>query len=159
MRSNTIVFMRITLAFIFLIGLVICLYWYPLSITLSTGIAILDFDPAEITPGENIEFYSQLLFYWLISIPCFVLVVMGFVNIEYMGKYGRFNIRSARLLFKMTLILFFSSLVFLIGNLSFMILGWNKFPILYCIIGGAGMALSAGLYAAHKYTANRSAEV
>ena len=159
MKSNSILLIRIALVFVFLIGSVICIYWYPLSITLSTGIAVLDYDPTEITPQENIEFFSQLFFYWIISLPCFVLVLMGFVNTEYAKKYGRFNIKSAKLLFKMAWILFISSFVFLVGNLIFMFLGWNKFPLLYCIIGGFGMFISAGLYAAHRYIAKRSADV
>ena len=159
MRSSSVIIARIALAFIFLIGLGICLYWYPLTVTLSTGIAILDYDPAEITPQENIEFYSQLLFYWIISLPCFVLVVMGFIETAYVKKYGIFNIRSANLLFKMALLLFISSFIFLFGNLIFISLDWNPLPLLYCIIGGAGMLISAGLYAAHRYIAKRCAEV
>lgn len=151
--------MRIALAFVFLIGIIICLFWYPLSITISTGIAILDYDPAEITPQENIEFYSQLLFYWIISLPCFVLVLMGFVNTVYMKKFGMFNIKSARLLFKMAVILFISSVIFLLGNLIFMFLDWNSLPLLYCSIGDAGILISAGLYTAHKYIEERSSKV
>ena len=151
--------MRIALVLVFLIGLVICLYWYPLSITLSTGIAILDYDPTEITSQEYIEFYSQLLFYWIISLPCFVLVLMGFICTEYTRKYGKFNAKSANILFKMALILFMSSFIFLFGNLIFMFLDWNPLPLLYCIVGGAGILFSAGLYAAHRYIVKRSADV
>lgn len=159
MRSNSVIFARITLAFVFLIGIVICLYWYPLTITLSTGIAILDYDPAEITPQENIEFYSQLLFYWIISLPCFVLVLMGFICTEYTRKNGKYNLKSANMLFKMALLLFISSFIFLFGNLIFISLNWNPLPLLYCGIGVAGMLISAGLYAAHRYIVKRSSEV
>lgn len=160
MRSNTaIILIRAALVFVFLIGLGICLYWYPFSVTLSTGISILDYDPMEITAQENIEFYSQLLFYWIISLPCFAVVLMGFICTGYTRKYGRFNEKSAKLLFIMAAILFISSLIFLFGNLIFMFLDWNPLPLLYCIIGGAGMLISAGLYAAHRYIAKRACEV
>ena len=160
MKANaSVILIRIALIFVFLIGLVICLYWYPFSITLSTGIAILDYDPAEITPAENIEFYSQLFFYWIISLPCFVLVLMGFICTEYTKKYGRFNLKSANMLFIMAMILFISSFIFLLGNLVFMFLDWNALPLLYYIIGGTGMVISAGFYAAHKYIAKHSPEI
>lgn len=160
MRSNTfIILTRIALVFIFLIGLVICLYWYPLTITISTGIPILDHDPSDITPEENIEFYSQLIFYWLVSLPCFVLVIMEFINTGYVRKFGKFNIKSANLLFKMALILFISSFIFLFGNLIFISLGWNPLPLLYSVVGTAGLVLSVGLYAVHKHIAKHCAEV
>lgn len=149
---NTIL-IRTALVFIFLIGIVICLYWYPLSITISTGIPILDYDESVITLQENVEFYTQLFFYWAVSLPCFAVVLMGFIE-TVRAKNGR----SANIFFKSALILFISSVVFIIGNLIFMILGRNMFAGLYFIVGGMGMVLSAGLYTIHKYLSRGTAK-
>lgn len=170
MRSNIIiVLMRMALVFVFFIGIIICTFWYPFTTTISTGISILDYDESEITLQQNIELYTQLIFYWAISLPCFVILIMGFIDTVFIQKYGTFNIKSANLLFKMALILSVSSVIFIIGNIIFMLLGWNTPPsfgvggteptitigFLYCIVGVVGLALSAGLYVAHKYIARR----
>lgn len=168
MRSNIIVLMRMALVFVFFIGIIICTFWYPFTITIGT-VSLLDYDESAITPQQNVELYTQLIFYWTISLPCFVILIMGFIDTGYTKKYGTFNIKSANILFKMALILSVSSVIFIIGNIIFMLLGWNTPPsfgvggteptitigFLYCIVGVVGLALSAGLYVAHKYIARR----
>ncbi len=169
MRSNIIILlMRMALVFVFFIGIIICTFWYPFTITIST-VSLLDYNESEITLQQNIELYTQLIFYWTISLPCFVILIMGFIDTGYTKKYGTFNIKSANILFKMALILSVSSVIFIIGNIIFMLLGWNTPPsfgvggteptitigFLYCIVGVVGLALSAGLYVAHKYIARR----
>ncbi len=82
---------------------------------------------------------------------------MGFINTVYTRKERIFNKKSANNLLKMALILFISSIIFLIGNFVFMCLGWNKFINLYLAVGILGVVFSAGIYAVHKYIAKGAA--
>lgn len=172
MKSNivTILLMRLALVFVFFIGILICWLWYPLDAWFSAGMPFMDYNETEITREMNIAYHTMLFFYWAISLPCFAIVVMGFIDTFFARKYGIFNIKSANILCKMALILFVSSVIFIIGNIIFMILGWHQSPlyfnskpgislgVVYCIIGGLGLLFSAGLYAVHKYIAKGAAK-
>lgn len=164
MKTNfiTILLMRAALAFVFLIGIIICWIWYPLDAWFSAGMPFMDYNETEITLEMSIVYHTMLFFYWILSLPCFVIVIMGFIDTFFARKYGTFNIKSANILSKMSLILFISSVIFIIGNIIFMLLGWHRSPfskpgisfgVLYCIIGVIGLILSMGLYVAHKYIA------
>lgn len=151
-----------TLFFVFLIGIIICWLWYPWDTWISSGMPLLDYNEADITLEMNIEYHTKLFFYWICSLPCFVIVIMDFIETFFARKYGKFNIKSAKIIRKMSLILFISSAVFIIGNVIFMLLGWNLSPLslnsristglMYCIIGVIGVFISAGFYASYKHT-------
>lgn len=166
MRSDiiTVSLMRMALVFVFLIGILICWIWYPWDAWISAGMPLLDYNETEITLEMNIVYHTILFFYRICSLPCFAIVIMDFIETFFARKYGKFNIRSAKILRIMSLILFISSVIYIIGNIFFMLLGWHRSPfsrpgisfgVLYCIIGMIGLLLSAGLYAAHKYIARR----
>lgn len=53
-----------------LFGLVTCFCWYPFSISL-TSMGTVEATP---TVAQNIKMYTQLIFYWIVSIPCFVIL-------------------------------------------------------------------------------------
>ncbi|MCH5204313.1 MAG: DUF2975 domain-containing protein [Oscillospiraceae bacterium] len=157
MKTNiTILLIRVFLVFVFFVGILICAWWYPFSLTITTGFFVPDLEENDISFNMYTEFYSQLAFYWSVSIPCFVVVMLGFRGTVIAKKEGAFSIRSAKTLFKMALILFIASVVFLIGNVIFMMLKWNVFAILYFIVGGMGLVISGVLYAGHKYLVNAS---
>lgn len=165
MRPNfiAVLFIRSALVLVFLFGIFICC-WYPFVVAVSSGMPFMDYIETEITLEMNIEIYTKLLFYWILSLPCFAVVVMGFIDTVFARKYGTFNIKSEKILFKMALILFISSVIYIIGNIFFMLLGWNLSPLyftsepsiplglFYCIIGVFGLLFSVGIYAIYKYT-------
>lgn len=158
MRSNTIAFnvgifiIRLGLAFIFLIGVFICLFWYILTASINSGIGI-GLDEVTITPQMELDFYSELLFYWAVSVPCFVDVVLGFWCTVLAKREGIFSSRLAKTFFKMALILFIASIVFLIGTVYFWILrfDWNQLTMTYCVVGVLGIAISGVLYVVYRY--------
>lgn len=86
---------------------------------------------------------------------------MDFIETFFARKYGKFNFNSAKILRIMSLILFISSAVFIIGNIIFMLLGWNLSPLyldsristglMYCIIGAVGVVISTSFYASYKH--------
>lgn len=167
MRSGfiTVLLTRMALAFVFLIGIIICWVWYPLDAWISSGMPFMDYNETEITLEMNIVYHTMLFFYRILSLPCFAIVIMGFIDTFFARKYGTFNTKSANILFKMALILFISSVIYIIGNIIFMFLGWHRstlyfnskpgfsLGVLYFVIGVIGLILSTGLYAAHKYIA------
>lgn len=158
MKSNTIAFkvgifiIRSGLVFIFLIGLFICLFWYILTASITSGIGI-GLDEVTITPQMEFDFYSHLFFYWAVSVPCFVDVALGFWCTVLAKKEGIFSSRLAKTFFRMALILFIASIVFLIGTVYFWILRfeWSRLILTYCVVGGLGIAISGVLYGVYKY--------
>ena len=150
MKVNiSVLIIRAALVLIFLFGIFICVYWYPSNASVSAGLVL--YRPEEIPFNALVIYWSQLAFYWAVSIPCFIVVILGFKGTMIAGKEGEFSLNTAKLLFKMALILFIASIAFIIGTAVFGILEWNYFSSLYYAIGGVGVGLSGFLYIAYKF--------
>lgn len=149
MKTNlSVSIIRISLVLIFLFGIFVCAYWYPQNASVSARLIL--YRPENIPLNALVIYRSQLAFYRAVSVPCFIVVILGFKGTMIAEKEGEFSIRTAKLLFKMALILFIASIVFIIGTVVFGILEWNDYALFYYAIGGVGMGISGFLYIAYK---------
>lgn len=124
-----------------LCGLIMCAFWYPFE----TSIFLLRFTPEPFTCAENVRYWTQLIFYWATSIPCFCILMIFWKVSDAIKKDEMFSYRIAKIIKKATIILFVDIVVFLIGNIIFTCLGWNAFAIVYFIISAIGIAFVEGL--------------
>lgn len=134
---------RVALVIIAVLGLIICAYWYPFSISLSV-MGVVDSTP---TFAQNIQMWTQLLFYWLVSLPCFGILILVWLITNSIKKGLFFSEGNVIIVKKITMILFFDLIVFFIGNIVFLILGWNDYAMIYFIIfiiGLGGIILIKG---------------
>lgn len=148
MRDITICkLIRLAIAIFFLCGILVCFIWYPFSISLSV-IGTVNVQPTTI---QNIQMWTQLVFYWFVSIPCFVILIIIWLvagSIKKNQVYERKNIYYIKV--SLT-ILFLDLIIYLIGNIIFLILGWNDFAIVYFIIFLIGVAILALIKVLEKY--------
>lgn len=129
--------LRISIIIIALCGVAMCAFWYPFSVSLTT-IGTVNATP---TLEQNIKIWAQLSFYWITSIPCFfVLVLMWFITIIF-KKEGFFSGRVIKIARIEILTLLVDLAIFLIGNIVFVILGWNNFAIIYFLITVIGLVV------------------
>ena len=132
-----------------LCGLAVCVLWYPFSISLTTfGVGIEGGLPA--TTALNVQFWTQLLFYWLTALPCFCVLVFGWKIATAIEKNTVFTSKTAREFRISAWILFIDIAVYLLGNLITFALGWNDYALIYFFLVLAGTAIAVILaVAAH----------
>lgn len=136
MKNSLIaVLVRVVIVVIAACGLAVCAFWYPFSISLSV-MGVVDAVP---TVAQNVQMWTQLVFYWLVSLPCFGILVLAWLMTNSMKKEAFFNERNVKLAKISALILFVDLLAFLIGNVVFLILGWNDYAIIYFILFAIGL--------------------
>jgi hypothetical protein len=122
-----------------LIGLTICIIWYPFSISLTT-IGTVN---SNITISQTIEFWIQLVFYWLASVPCFIVLFFSWLITDFIKADEVFSFKVANLLNKSSKTLLLDLLIFLVGNIIFVCLKWNDFALIYFFIALIGFCLVA----------------
>ncbi|MBO5944084.1 MAG: DUF2975 domain-containing protein [Clostridia bacterium] len=138
MQNNFISFLiKLFVAIKSLFGIIMCLCWYPFSISLTT-VGIVDVIP---TTMQNIELYVQLFFYWSVSIPCFIFLNYVWKLSNIIKKDEVFKDSTIKIMNRGIRILFVDLIFFVIGNLVFMFLGWNDFAIFYFILAAIGFAV------------------
>ena len=144
---------RVSIVFLFLVGLCICLWWYPFSISLGTvGLVSGESSSSEpVDQTQAIAFWSQLIFAWLASIPCFVALVLGFRTTIYAKRDEFFTKKNANIFKVIAAMLFIDSVAFIIGNIVFMFLNWNPFAPAYFVIGTIGIVFALVSYFAYGY--------
>ena len=72
MNPRTMSFMvKISTILVAMFGIIICAFWYPFSLSLSITGPV----NSPLTFVQKVEFYSQLIFFWIASIPCFVILL------------------------------------------------------------------------------------
>ena len=142
MNSNKItIVLRISIIIIALCGAVMCAFWYPFSISL-TAIGVTNATP---TLEQIIKFWVQLVFYWLVSIPCFfILALLWYMSVIF-KKEGFFSEKIIKATKIEIITLLIDLAIFLIGNIVFAILGWNDFAIIYYLITVIGLVV-VGLF-------------
>lgn len=118
----------VTCIIIGLIGLVFCGFIYPFGTMLST-LGFMDIEYA--TPTQDVWFYSELIFYWVVSLPCFVVLVLMIIFSVFVWK-GKWCCAKARKLLKTCAwILLIDTIVYLIGNLILDYFNQNDFFKVY----------------------------
>ncbi len=133
-----------------LCGLIICALWYPFSISLST-MGVVGIAP---TLENNVQMWTQLAFYWFVSIPCFVILAVAWKISDAIKKGEAFSCRVAELIKKCAKILLWDVVLFLIGNLVFVFLGWNYYALIYFIVAAVGIVIVSFLSVLSHYVKN-----
>ena len=144
------IIIRYAVIILAIFGFIMCAFWYPLSISLTTRGLSVDYSP--ITQAEIIQFWSQLIFYWISSLPCFFILVLWWI-IAGKAKTGAIFTPTTAKIFKLcSIILVIDLSFFFIGNQIFAMLGWNDFLLLYLIIFWVGTAVASLLTVVAHYT-------
>ena len=130
-----------------LFGVIMCACWYPFSISLTT-IGPIDTVP---TVAQYVEMYSQLAFYWFVSIPCFIILIFAWKFSNDIKRDDVFNMKTVKRIRHCVVILLADLVVYVIGNLIFMLIGWNDFAILYFIIAIIGLVITCILAVVSHY--------
>ena len=139
MKSSLIaILVRIVIVVLATCGIAICVLWYPFSISLS----VMGVVEAVPTVAQNIQLWTQLIFYWMSSLPCFTILFMAWLMTNSMKNEAFFNNRNVKLVRLSAIILFLDLAVFLIGNIVFLILGWNDYAIIYFILSVIGLGVA-----------------
>ena len=150
MRKSIVLLISRSAIIIFaLVGIAICAA-YPYMIAITTG---LMFRPEA---SDHSVFYVQLIFYWLTSLPCFVILGIAWKITALINKDEIFSKKTVRLLKLSAVILFCDILVFLIGNLIFLFLEWNGFAIVHITISMVGVVAALFLLVMMYFAENAS---
>ena len=138
------VFMRIAIILIGICGVAICLFWLPMTTTKSFG---------ALSWGalRKVENWTQYIFHWGISLPCFWLLIMAWEVTSDMQKGRLFIEKNAVRVKCATVILLCDILLFLIGNITFAILGWNEWLVLHLFAAVVGLIVAIVLFIFSQY--------
>ena len=115
-------FVKLAIVIVALCGLCICGCFYPFLVSLN------GFDK-----GSEVVMWSELIFYWVTSIPCFIILGVAW-RIASSIKTEPFTHKNAKLFKNSAILLFVDSIVFFIGNLVFMLMGYNPFAIAFFML-------------------------
>ena len=138
------VFMRIAIILIGICGVAICLFWLPMTTTKSFG-------PLSWGALQKVENWTQYIFHWGISLPCFWLLIMAWEVTSDMQKGRLFIEKNAVRVKWATAILLGDILLFLIGNITFAILGWNEWLVLHLFAAVVGLIVAIVLFIFSQY--------
>ena len=143
-RNLTVWLVKISLIAVFLLGVMICAWWYPFSVSL-TAVGLTPGEAPEISPAQYAEFWTQVGFYWLASLPCFVTVGIGW-RISTLIKNGREPSREAAGLMKTCFVIMLSDcLTFIAAQAAFCALGWNDLWFIHFFAAGVGLLATLAL--------------
>lgn len=143
--------MRIVIVLVGLCGVLVCLFWVPISIG---GWFIKEISWKDL---QTTEFWLQYAFQWLISMPCFWLLIMAWKITLDMCEGRLFVAKNALLIKRATSILIVDILVFLIGNVVFAVLGWNGLLPLYIFAAVVGIIFAFSLFILSQYVMQAAA--
>lgn len=126
---------RATIIFIAVCGVAICLFWVPMG---EFGWQIGD---ACLVEGETKEFWIQVIFHWLVSIPCFYLLWLAWQVTKDMQKGRLFIVENSVRVKYATYVLAGDLLLFLLGHTLFTLLRWNTSYIIYLLVALIGLVV------------------
>lgn len=136
---------RISIIIIGLCGVCICIFIYPFLVSLN-GLSL----------GNEIAMWGQLTFYWLSSIPCFVILGFAWI-VSKSFNTELFTYKNARYFKYSAILLLADSIFFLIGNIFFAIINCNPFAIIFFFLIVAALSLSLAFGAAGYYITKATA--
>jgi hypothetical protein len=100
--------------------------------------------------------WSQLIFYWIASVPCFI--VLGYAwQVSASFKSELFTHENANSFRISAILLLADSIFFFIGNLVFALMDLNPFAIIFFFLVVASLSVSLALGAAGYYVAKAAA--
>lgn len=149
-NSVTVFCIRLSLVVIALAGVSVCAFWYPFQTSL-TAIGVPSGERVDPTAAQKAEYWIQLIFYWIASLPCFFLLIYGWFLSNNVKKNTVFSLQTFRLLRRSAIILFIDSIVFLVAQLVFTVLRWNPFAPILSAVGVIGLILSFALLLGGRY--------
>ncbi len=151
MKNSTIAcLIKVAILVVALGGVYMCAFWYPFSLSLTVvGAPSGEFVPA--TGPQKLAFWSQLIFDWILSLPCFAVLLLGWQVSGHIREDNLFAAGTVRKLRLACILLLVASCIFVLGHVAFALLSWNPFALLYCFIGVMGMLLAFGLYVLAKF--------
>lgn len=142
------ILLRISIVLIAFLGLLICVFWYPFSVSLTTMGTV----SAEPTVIQNVEFWVQLSFFWLTSLPCFIVLAICWSAVGSFQKNRTIFVDTVSIkCIDVSKILMIDLAIFLMGNIVFVLLEWNVFFILYMIIATIGLVVAFSIYCIAKF--------
>ena len=124
---------RVAIVVVALCGVCICGGLYPFLVSLNGLDGVSD-----------IVMWSQLIFYWIASVPCFIILDIAW-RISSSIKSELFTHKNAKLLKNGAILLFADSIFFFIGNFLFMLMGYNPFAIAFFMLVVIAMIASLAL--------------
>ena len=138
------ILMRVAILLIGLCGVAICLFWLPMSS--GKGAATFSWDEL-----QKVQVWTQYAFQWLISLPCFWLLITAWKITGDMQRGRLFTEENVRLVKKSTVILLVDILLYLAGNIIFAVLGWNEWFILQLFAAIVGLIIAILLFILSQY--------
>ena len=124
--------MRTSIIFIAVCGIAICLLWVPMG---EFGWKIGE---AWLFEGQTKEFWVQIVFHWMVSLPCFYLLWLAWQVTKDMQKGRLFIVQNSVRVKYATYVLAGDLLLFLLGHTLFALLRWNTSYILYLLVALIG---------------------
>jgi hypothetical protein len=131
------IIVRIGIIFLFIIGLIMVVVWYPFTISL-TIIGPVDVEPTQL---QKIQVYAQSAFYYLTSAPCFIILIFLWIIAGRLKKNGRFIAKDVRLLNAANIMLLIDLAIFLVGNIIIVFLEINFFVLAHFFIAVIGLVV------------------
>ena len=157
-KNRLIVFcIRLSLIVICLVGIAICSFWYPFQVSL-TAIGVPSGERVNPTDAQLTEYWIQLIFYWLASIPCFIVLIIGWLISSDVISGQVFSKKDSTRLKRSACILFIDSILFLLAQFVFTLLQWNPFAPILSTVGVIGLILGFVLYLSGRYV-NEAAKI
>lgn len=129
---------KIALIITAICGVCICALWYPFTISVSVTGGV----SAVLNAAETAQFWAQLAFYWLCSLPCFIILYFLWKISGDIKKDKIFTVRTAKSFNLCAVILFIDVALFVAGNIIFAALKWNYLAIIYFFVSAAGIAVA-----------------
>ena len=111
-------FFNLSIISLIILGILICLIWYPLSLNILkfNNDLVIEFDILKII------FY---IFFWFCSIPCFYILINAFKISKTIGEGIFFNANNYSLIKRSAKILFFDLVIYTIGSIVVLLLNFN----------------------------------
>ncbi len=151
MRKSICLFIRLSCIAVAICGLWICLQMYPAMAMVESG-----FNPNHIDRPkmQYIQFGTQILFLWVTSLPCFFVLIIGWILSSYIKKGEGFSDKTSHWLKVAAWVLLLDVIVFTTGNLILRLIGWNDFYYLYVLLSIAGFIISIAFFILAHFVTN-----
>lgn len=98
--------------------------------------------PASLSKIYNDIPWLEAIFYWLTSVPCFIILILAWRITNRFAQNRFFEAGSAEDIRVASWILGIDSLLFIAGNIAVYFLKRNGYEFLYGVLGVAGLCLA-----------------
>lgn len=135
-NSKLAILLKVSIALIAVLGIIICALWYPYSVSLT----------------QTTGFWTQLIFYWLTSIPCFSILVICWKIVGDFNSHKTVFVTDVSMkCILISKLLIIDIIVYLFGNVVFLIFDANTFFILYAGTALIGLIMAFVMYCIARF--------